>query len=152
MAQLFGQLSSTAWAGWKGRNKDRGFPCLWQSLLAATGSAKEKVVPLLLYWLSLRVKKVFYALLILWSDYGFFFLGNGNFRSRLRVQRQKWECIYLEWNFPNPSSWAPKNGLSAFQGKILLIRGENLEISRAPGLSHTCWPACGTWAVIISII
>ena len=46
-----------------------------------------------------------------------------------RVQRQKRECSYVERNFENLSSRAPKNGLSASPKKIQSVRGKNLEIS-----------------------
>ena len=50
--------SGTAWTGWKGEHKDRVFPSRRQSQRAATGSLEEKVLPLLRYWLSSRVKNV----------------------------------------------------------------------------------------------
>ena len=58
MAKLLGQCSSTVWAGLTGKHKHREYPSLLQSLLATTGSLEEKVLPLLLYWLSSTVKKV----------------------------------------------------------------------------------------------
>ena len=48
-AELLGQHSGTAWAGWTGKHKHRVFPCLLQSLQAVTASLQEKVLPLLLY-------------------------------------------------------------------------------------------------------
>ena len=51
--------SSTAWADRTGEHKHREFLGRGQSSLrAATGSLEESVQPLLLYWLSSRVKKV----------------------------------------------------------------------------------------------
>ena len=60
MAKLFGQRSSTAWAGLTGEHTDKysAVPSLLQLLLAATSSLQEDVLPLLQYWLSSRVKKV----------------------------------------------------------------------------------------------
>ena len=58
MTKLLGQRSGTAWAGWTVEHKHRAFLSRWQSLLAATGSLEKTVLPLLLYWLSLTVKKV----------------------------------------------------------------------------------------------
>ena len=59
MAKLFGQRSSTAWAGLTGEHTDKysAVPSLLQLLLAATSSLQEDVLPLLQYWLSSRVKK-----------------------------------------------------------------------------------------------
>ena len=48
--------------------------------------------------------------------------------------------MQLERNFENPSSCAPKNGLSASLEKIWSIWGENLDISRnAGGEGRTVW-------------
>ena len=49
MAKLFGPLSCSAYAGWKGEHKHRAFPSRQQSLLAATGSLEENMLPLLQY-------------------------------------------------------------------------------------------------------
>ena len=51
MAKLLGPL-------WTGKHKHRVFLRLLQLLLAATGLLEEHVLPLLWYWLNLRVKKV----------------------------------------------------------------------------------------------
>ena len=57
MAKRCGQRSCNAWAGLTGKHKHRAFPSWWQSLLASTGSLEENMLPLLWYWISLRVKK-----------------------------------------------------------------------------------------------
>ena len=51
MAKLFGQRSSTAWAGLTGEHTDKysAVPSLLQLLLAATSSLQEDVLPLLQY-------------------------------------------------------------------------------------------------------
>ena len=49
MAKLLGPRSGIAWAGWTGEHKHRVFPSRQQSLLAATGSLEENVLPLLQY-------------------------------------------------------------------------------------------------------
>ena len=57
-AKLLGPLSCSAWAGRTGEHKHRTFPSWRQSLMAATGSLEENMLPLLRYWLSSRVNKV----------------------------------------------------------------------------------------------
>ena len=57
-AKLLGQPSGSACQGRTGEHKHRAFPSQWQSLLAATGSLEENMLPLLRYWLSSRVNKV----------------------------------------------------------------------------------------------
>ena len=57
MAERCGQRSCNAWACLTGKHKHRAFPSWWQSLLASTGSLEENMLPLLWYWISLRVKK-----------------------------------------------------------------------------------------------
>ena len=49
MAKLLGLRSCTACAGQMGKHKHRVFPSLQQSLLVATGSLEENVLPLLRY-------------------------------------------------------------------------------------------------------
>ena len=47
MAKLLGLLSGTACVGLMGEHKHREFPSQRQSLLAATGSFEENMLPLL---------------------------------------------------------------------------------------------------------
>ena len=58
MAKLLGPRSCTAWAGLTGEYKHSAFPSRRQSLLAATDSLEENMLPLLQYLLSSTVKKV----------------------------------------------------------------------------------------------
>ena len=83
MAKLLGQLSCKAWVGQMGENKLRAFPSRRQSLLAATGSLEENVLPLLLYWLSSRVNKVL-MLCRYWTVTTDFFHLKWNFRWNWR--------------------------------------------------------------------
>ena len=53
-AKLLGPCSGTAWAGWKGGHKHR-VSLSWQQLLQQW---QAHVLPLVWYWLSLRVKKI----------------------------------------------------------------------------------------------
>ena len=55
MAKLPGPRSGTAWAGRTGENKRTAFQSQ-PALLAMTGSIEESVLPLVLFWLSLRIK------------------------------------------------------------------------------------------------
>ena len=57
-AKLSEQRSSTAWADQTSEHKHRALPNRQQSLQAATCSLEENVLPILQYWLSLRVNKV----------------------------------------------------------------------------------------------
>ena len=58
MAKLYWQLACTTWAGQTGHHKleHRVFSILLQLLLAATGLLEEKVLLLMLFWSSSRVK------------------------------------------------------------------------------------------------
>ena len=58
MGELLGPRSSNAWAGRTREHKHKVFPSWRQSLRAATGSLEQNMLPLLRYWLSLRVKRV----------------------------------------------------------------------------------------------
>ena len=57
-AKLLGPISGFACSGQTGEHKHRVFPSLRQSLLAATSSLEENMLPLLQDWLSSRVNKV----------------------------------------------------------------------------------------------
>ena len=57
MNKLFEQHSGTAWAGRTGKHKQSVSQSRLQSLLAANGPLEE-TPPLLLYWLSSRVKRI----------------------------------------------------------------------------------------------
>ena len=101
MAKLLGPSSSNAWAGWtgnSGKHKHREFPSLRQLLLAATSSLEEKLLPLLLYWLSSRVKKVLMIckFLALWVI--FFFMWNEIFnrigKKLLPTNHQILQVVY----------------------------------------------------------
>ena len=62
MAELLGQRSGTAWAGRTGEIKQMAFPSRLQSLLAATGSVEENVLPALAMLTWFESQKGFYAL------------------------------------------------------------------------------------------
>ena len=82
-AKLLGLLScfgcAPQYAGWTGEHKHREFPSWLQSLWAATGLLEENMLPLLLYWLRSRVKKVFMLCKFWAATSHFFFLCEWNF-------------------------------------------------------------------------
>ena len=84
MTKRLGPRSGTVGAGRTGENKHTAFPSRRQSLLAATGSLEENVLPLLRYWLSSRVKKVLTLCRYQAATSHFFFHVKWNFRWNRR--------------------------------------------------------------------
>ena len=80
-AKQLGQLSGSACAGWTGESKHRVFPSQRQSLLAATASLEENMLPHLRYWLNSRANKVFMLCKYLAATSHFFFHVKWNFNG-----------------------------------------------------------------------
>ena len=78
------QRSGTSWSDWTCKHEHRAFSSQRQSLLAATGSLEENVLPLLRYWLSSTVKKVLMLCRYRAATSHFFFHAKRNFRWNWR--------------------------------------------------------------------
>ena len=82
----WGSSSGTAWAAQMSKYKHRVFPRLLQPLLASRGLLEKTMLPLVLFWFSSRVKKVF-MLCKFWLWLEFFFSCEMKFSMEPQFER-----------------------------------------------------------------
>ena len=161
MAKLLGLRSCTACAGQMGKHKHRVFPSLQQSLLVATGSLEENVLPLLRYWLSPRVKKVLMLCRYWAATTDFLFVGiNISIESAGNCCQRKTQLLLrsILWSFiglwvkiwhRNKTAYSKSNPVQSSRSKSTSCVRKGCQLKFQPSdfrwRSAKSWKWCQAW-------